>query len=462
VRLCLAGLALAACAGAEPPATRATPIVGGEISGADDAVIAFVREGVVHCTGTLVAPRVVVTAAHCVDAEIGPDPLTLQVIFGPRAFEPDAVRAVVAVALHPEWDRDSFDNDLAFVRLDRPAPVLPVPMNLADLGDDLVGTPLRLVGYGTTRAGFPRSAGFKRVGLTRLNLLGARTFGFANDPSQTCEGDSGGPAFLRRGQGRELLAGVASYGDADCAVIGVDTRIDAYADSFVVGRLAAWATAGDCGADGVCTECTPSDPDCLDRCQPDDVCQPEGCQPTDIDCELSCGGGNDCIAGCIPADPDCEPFLVPVGGLCSEADDCLTQLCVASPDDSKALVCSRTCDDGNDCPSPGGRSMRCLQGLCVYDGPSPGSQGWPCRTTGQCRQGYCVFGRGDEGICAQPCGEANSCPFRFDCETVDNARLCLPDDGCSLSIAPGRGAAVWPFVVALLALLVARYSRRRP
>jgi len=433
-------------------------IVGGAIAGADDAVVALVDRGLVYCSGTLIAPRVVLTAAHCLDPSLGPDPLTFQVAFGPRTSEPDAVRMPVEVARHPDWSTADFENDIGLLALDSPAPVPPAAANFAEMSDEVIGDDVRLVGYGTTRPGLPRTSGIKRVGLTRLTLLGARSFGFANDPAQTCDGDSGGPAFLDRGTG-ELVVGVASYGDDDCAVIGVDTRVDPYAAGFLFPFLARYQIPGaSCDGDGVCLACEPRDPDCLDRCLPDGVCQPTGCPEPDADCQPSCGGGNQCITGCDPVDPDCEPPLVLVGGPCSIGDDCLTGLCIASLDDDLSTICSRTCSSTEDCPRPAGLPMRCLSGVCVYEGPSPGSPGWPCQGNGQCRGGFCVFGRGEKGICAHPCDEQGECPFRFACEDVMGDEFCLPDDGCELSVA-GRGRG---WILPLLCVLaILGYSRRR-
>jgi uncharacterized protein (TIGR03382 family) len=42
-----------------------------------------------------------------------------------------------------------------------------------------------------------------------------------------CFGDSGGPAFIYRGN-RPYLAGVTSFGDENCSLYGVSTRVDAY------------------------------------------------------------------------------------------------------------------------------------------------------------------------------------------------------------------------------------------
>jgi hypothetical protein len=56
--------------------------------------------------------------------------------------------------------------------------------------------------------------------------------GYGDATHNTCEGDSGGPAFLMR-NGKEVIAGVTSFGDQNCQVGGADTRVDAYWDSFI-------------------------------------------------------------------------------------------------------------------------------------------------------------------------------------------------------------------------------------
>ena len=55
-------------------------------------------------------------------------------------------------------------------------------------------------------------------------------FSYREPGQNTCNGDSGGPAFADNGNGELLVAGVTSYGDFGCHDFGVDTRVDAYLD----------------------------------------------------------------------------------------------------------------------------------------------------------------------------------------------------------------------------------------
>ncbi|HUH01281.1 MAG TPA: trypsin-like serine protease, partial [Kofleriaceae bacterium] len=100
----------------------AQPIVGGTTAPFDDAVVMLS----IGCTGTLIRPNVVLSAAHCLPSG--------SVSFGPAIGQFVATRRVI----------DSFDSrrygaglfgggDIALLRLetDAPADIIPLPFNAA-------------------------------------------------------------------------------------------------------------------------------------------------------------------------------------------------------------------------------------------------------------------------------------------------------------------------------------------
>ncbi|MBT8494390.1 MAG: serine protease [Deltaproteobacteria bacterium] len=200
-------------------------IVGGETFVGLPAVGALVYFGNMHCTATVIAPKKLLTAAHCVD---GISASGLQFVIGPSLGNVQSVVAVESVTPHPGYNPSTIANDIAFVTLKTPAPVEPMPVVTA-LGPNNVGDELIFVGYGASN-GFQQSgSGIKRAVTMQLAQLGSTTFAYSDQGKNTCNGDSGGPAFLQQ-NGELFIAGVTSYGDQFCAQYGVDTRVDTYLD----------------------------------------------------------------------------------------------------------------------------------------------------------------------------------------------------------------------------------------
>lgn len=54
----------------------------------------------------------------------------------------------------------------------------------------------------------------------------------------TCEGDSGGPVFVTS-NATEEVAGITSFGDAQCMQSGTNMRVDAYRTDFIDPNVAA-------------------------------------------------------------------------------------------------------------------------------------------------------------------------------------------------------------------------------
>lgn len=202
-------------------------IVGGRKTSAFPAVGALTKNGSPHCSATLVEPRRVLTAAHCL-AHTAPG--ALRFVLGPSIGAAERVLAVASIAPHPLYDEATLENDIGFALLDEEAPVEPMRI-LPELDASFAGRELVFVGYGVTGTG--TGAGIKRRVSIPIAEIGPTQFSYDAPSKNTCSGDSGGPAFARVG-GEYLIAGVTSYGDVFCDQYGVDTRADVYT-GFVLG-----------------------------------------------------------------------------------------------------------------------------------------------------------------------------------------------------------------------------------
>jgi V8-like Glu-specific endopeptidase len=220
-----------------PTAQRAAAIVHGAPTSHDPATVALVPRGLLcgarlaaFCTGALVAPRAILTAAHCLE---GRRPADYRVFFGSAVDGPGTSLDVVAAVVHPAYDAITGANDVAVLTLGTPSGVVPVPMASA-VDATLVGRTVRLVGFGRDDSG---ATGTARAGTAVVTSLDAGVFHYAPSPANTCGGDSGGPTFYDAGDG-ERLVGVTRSGDEACASSGTATRIDAVADFVAAAALA--------------------------------------------------------------------------------------------------------------------------------------------------------------------------------------------------------------------------------
>ena len=296
-----AGLTVAAAprAGADAGGGAITE---GEADPGDLGVVALVAAGHAMCTGTLIAPRVVLTAAHCVHV----DPV---VFFGSSLSEGGTSIDVAEARTHPGFQPDTLAHDVGLLLLVEPAPIGATPWPLAvELDAGAVGAEVRLVGFGHSAATGDVEH-FKRQGTARIESYDERILRLAPSPSQTCHGDSGGPAFLSRDL-VEYVVGITSYGDPACASFGVDVRVDRYARDLVQPYLDAIAAGSgpggpagaacaidrlglDCAAQLVCAV----DPD---QDQGDAICA----EPCLFDAPGACADGFECTRVVVDADGD--------------------------------------------------------------------------------------------------------------------------------------------------------------
>lgn len=206
----LAGLAgLPAATHAAGPST----IVGGTEAGPCQwaAVVALTDPGesTPFCSGTLIAPGLVLTAAHC--ASDSP----VDVIFGELVASPTHTITADCVA-HPDFEMFQPGDDVAFCVLRQPAPVTPIPPLAGCEADGIVeDLPLTIVGYGAVVA--DPATGLQGHGIKRiaeLRVLGTqprdREFTARGEDQGPCVVDSGGPALLELPDGSWRVAGVVS------------------------------------------------------------------------------------------------------------------------------------------------------------------------------------------------------------------------------------------------------------
>jgi hypothetical protein len=272
------GLALAACS-AEPNDDKSNSL-GQEIvrsttiGGRNEAVMVYAT-AVVNgqfvtrpCSGVYFAPRVVLTAAHCLqsifsnqlfvyygdDFEQDLNQLTefAGMLSPPAPGQPSFWAQADSFEAHPQWDPVLLHPDIGVIYLDRKLPFDPLPLARFRLGNSWLGQSVTISGWGANQATGPTTgagAGVQRTGSSVI--LGSPTAAdyHPEDPnpgmlvpavrqnvlkidgrapnSNGCFGDSGSPLIVNQG-GQDYIAGIEYFGGLFCEDYSLYTRIDPF------------------------------------------------------------------------------------------------------------------------------------------------------------------------------------------------------------------------------------------
>jgi secreted trypsin-like serine protease len=256
--LCAVALAAPAAPAQRPPAVAHTSIIGGRAAQAGSFpslayVIDIQGKYAYQCTGTVVAPSLVLTAGHCAEnpsTGVRYKPSGYRIVTG--AVDPLTPGATVSRALgvivYPGFARKVDDGDAALLVLS--TPVSAPPIGLATRSETAhlsAGLPAVMAGWGLTSY-------VQRLPTETLQSAGTAVQGrkwcaahappfFAKSeicavapPSYAtgaCSGDSGGPLLEQRPSGEAVQIGIAVHVYGRCSTHHPSVYVS-------VGAIAAW------------------------------------------------------------------------------------------------------------------------------------------------------------------------------------------------------------------------------